>query len=726
MPRLARRRPGHTAAVGLAAAVLVIAPTLPAAAAPTAPSFAPSIEALAAYDPQRTCSSTAKPGATALRSLVMAAYAGTGDFGIVRDCAVGGTSEHKEGRAWDWKVNAFNASQDAAAKDFFTWLLATDGHGNSYALARRLGVMYMIYNRHIWSAYNADAGWRPYTGANPHTDHVHISLSWPGADKHTSYWAGTSATPSPSPSPSPSTAPATDLISSLWASMGGATGPLGRAVGDPYAVDGGRAQNYEKGRIYSAATTGTHAVWGAIGGKHLALGGAVGPLGLPTSAESDVPGGRTMTFQGGRVYWSAATGAHTVWGAVLGEYLATEGPAGPLGLPITDEVPVKGGLVAGFQGGQVYWSSSTGAHALWGGIGEKYLARGAAEGPLGLPTSGEKAVKDGRAVTFQGGGVYWSQAGTAAVWGGIAGKYTKLGGPDGPLGLPTADEAPVRGGVGTTFTGGRVYWSAGTGAHAVWGGIAGKYLELAGPEGPLGLPTSDEGDVKGGRTSTFQGGRVYWSPTTGAHAVWGAIAGRYLELGGSDKVGFPVSDEAGAGPGRVTRFEAGSIYWSDATGARFLYGAVLGRYAAADPAVVGLPTDEEAAAGSSGRMVTLQRGVVLWSSETGARLVHGTVLAHHTARGGVSGFLGLPVSELEQVTPSVQRQIFQGGHVHVSANGTKHVLGAILGQYLALGGAAGRLGAPTSDEYSVPGGRRSDFVGGSITWTATTGRLTVT
>lgn len=42
--------------------------------------------------------------------------------------------------------------------------------------ARELGVKYVIYNGHIWSAERSDQGWRMYDGANPHIDHVHVSF----------------------------------------------------------------------------------------------------------------------------------------------------------------------------------------------------------------------------------------------------------------------------------------------------------------------------------------------------------------------------------------------------------------------------------------------------------------------------------------------------------------------------------------------------------------------
>ena len=50
----------------------------------------------------------ARPGAVALRQLVLQHYPATGDSGIVRACTAAGASEHKEGRAWDWRVNTAN------------------------------------------------------------------------------------------------------------------------------------------------------------------------------------------------------------------------------------------------------------------------------------------------------------------------------------------------------------------------------------------------------------------------------------------------------------------------------------------------------------------------------------------------------------------------------------------------------------------------------------------
>ena len=191
-PELARRLAVRTAAVMTALSVLTTllaaATSAPAEAAPPTRVVARAIEAFSPYQPQTTCSPTAKPGVVAFSRTVLAAYRGTGSYGIVRACRIGGRSEHKEGRAWDWRVSYRNPTQRAQAQNMINWLLATDRYGNKAANARRTGINYMIWNKRIWSSYTRT--WRVYRGSNPHTEHIHFTFSWAGAQKRTSYWTG--------------------------------------------------------------------------------------------------------------------------------------------------------------------------------------------------------------------------------------------------------------------------------------------------------------------------------------------------------------------------------------------------------------------------------------------------------------------------------------------------------------------------------------------------------
>ncbi|HMC52316.1 MAG TPA: hypothetical protein VKI64_06100, partial [Acidimicrobiales bacterium] len=140
------------------------------------------IEPLAAYDPQTNCDPTPKPGVVGLRNLLLRSFPGSRDLGIGQSCDTpDGVSEHKEGRAFDWGVTVDNPAEKAMADRLLMWLFAPDQHGNAFAMIRRLGIMYMIWDHHIWGSYRAEDGWRPYEGDNPHTDHIHISFSWAGA-----------------------------------------------------------------------------------------------------------------------------------------------------------------------------------------------------------------------------------------------------------------------------------------------------------------------------------------------------------------------------------------------------------------------------------------------------------------------------------------------------------------------------------------------------------------
>ncbi len=391
-----------------------------------------------------------------------------------------------------------------------------------------------------------------------------------------------------------------------------------------------------------------HAEASAITLHWLELGGASGPLGDALGAEYDVPGGRAQDFRGGRVYWSPSTGAREVHGGVLERYLALGGPGGALGLPTSDETAAPGGAGNTFTGGDLWWSPSTGALVVRGDVRARWRALGGPTGRFGLPLTEEQADGPGVRQRFAHGGVWWS-AGTGAqpVEGAVGDLYAALGGAAGPLSLPLAAEEDVRGGRQQRFAGGRVLWSPSTGAHELYGGILGAWLRTGGPDGVLGLPRTGEQDVPGGRRQSFSGGAVYWSPATDAQPLYGDVLAAYARLGESGGLlGFPTVPEAAVPGGTRARFSGGELYWSPTTGAHEVHGAVLSRYLAVGGAggVLGLPTADEAAV-PGGRGSTFRGGAVYWSAATDAHEVHGAIAAEYARRGGPSSALGLPVSD---------------------------------------------------------------------------------
>src|SRR5437899_11656986 len=60
-----------------------------------------------------------------------------------------------------------------------------------------------------------------------------------------------------------------------------------------------------------------------------------------------------------------------------------------------------------------------------------------------------------------------------------------------------------------------------------------KYSALGGPSGLLGAPITQESVTPDGvgHFRNYGQGSIYWTPQTGAHAVYGAIGERWEQLG---------------------------------------------------------------------------------------------------------------------------------------------------------------------------------------------------
>ena len=161
-----------------------------------APAPAGAIEDYPRYQPATKCSPKAKPGTKQLGHWLVRQYGG--GFGpISRKCG-GSRSEHTEGRAFDWTLNAARKADRRRAKGFLDRAFATDAHGNTDALARRMGIMYVIWNDRMyaaWEGYDAE----PYLSSGcpskkkcsktlRHRDHMHISLTRRAARAETSWY----------------------------------------------------------------------------------------------------------------------------------------------------------------------------------------------------------------------------------------------------------------------------------------------------------------------------------------------------------------------------------------------------------------------------------------------------------------------------------------------------------------------------------------------------------
>ncbi len=178
----------------------------------------------------------------------------------------------------------------------------------------------------------------------------------------------------------------------------------------------------------------------------------------------------------GTVCWRPDLGAHPVWGEVRKEWVARGGVAGPLGVPSSDETISRdgAGVVQTFAGkggsASVHWSAATGAHAVWGAVRERYLTLGGEDGLTGRPTDDEYDApaapgrQPGRGQDFVGAGapgapavtIAWSPpTGAHSVRSPIREAWVQAGGTRGRLGFPTSEPRPVGAGrVRSDFQGG--------------------------------------------------------------------------------------------------------------------------------------------------------------------------------------------------------------------------------------------------------------------------------
>ena len=165
---------------------------------------------------------------------------------------------------------------------------------------------------------------------------------------------------------------------------------------------------------------------------------------------------------------------------------------------------------------------------------------------------------------------YPTPSGTRVVGGAIEQTWLRLGGSSGFLGWPQTDETRTtdRTGAFNEFDGGSIYWSPGTGAHELHGDIEAKWSSAGSENSTVGFPITDENSISGGAFQEFETGSIYWSPSSGAHIVLGAIRDKWGSLGRENSsLGFPVTDEYAIPGGARSDFQGGCITWTPSTGA---------------------------------------------------------------------------------------------------------------------------------------------------------------
>ncbi len=452
-------------------------------------------------------------------------------------------------------------------------------------------------------------------------------------------------------------------------------------------------------------------VVGAINAKYLSLGGCGSVLGAPITEERATPdaAGRYSVFERGSIYWTQAGGAFEVHGVIRDKWADVGWEAGMLGYPMTDETPTPDGVgrYNVFEGGSIYWSPDTGAHEVHGVIRDAWANTGWELGPLGYPTSDEHDVDTGRRSDFEHGSITWNAStGEATVY---------------------LDDAPAQAWKVLDVD----YQIQSTG---YWCGPAATRIALSARVAPpsQGTLASELGTTTNGtdwiglitgvlnrrlEAQRYRTTEMPNDPPTPSQRdqLWSDIV---LSIDNN----YPVVTNIVAPPtNHPPGYPNTTIYhYFTVIG----YNPLTSQVYIADPANFGgyqqywLSFDQ---------LATLipPKGYASYDCPIG--LAGGAIGAKYQALGGCTSVVGGPVTGELAAPDGVGRyNVFERGSIYWTPDtGAYEVHGAIRDKWRDLGWEAGALGYPISDEYEVPGGRRSDFEHGSLVWNAATGEVAV-
>ena len=339
------------------------------------------------------------------------------------------------------------------------------------------------------------------------------------------------------------------------------------------------------------AAAAIDAAWNSAGGSDSPVGGMDGDV-------YAVGTGYGQKFTDGKIFFTPDTGAHLIYGAILDKYESLGGAGdSDLGFPTIDVVAGLVGpdsRVSTFNGSDkpaIFWTPDTGAWAVRGAINVAWDKLGGSAGTLGVPIEDERYDGDVVSQKFTGGEISWNRATNtfttdpAELADSLAGLEVPLdpttlinltwrstGGLGGPLGARQGEQTTIGDdGAAQGYAGGKIFYSPQTGAHAVTGAILSKYESAGGATGDLGYPvgTETEGGVPNSRINAFSAPDkpiIFWTPDSGAVIVRGAINAAWDKLGGATgTLGVPTEDQTVKGDTATQKFSGGEISFNQAT-----------------------------------------------------------------------------------------------------------------------------------------------------------------
>ncbi|MEU2348766.1 hypothetical protein [Modestobacter sp. NPDC049651] len=480
-----------------------------------------------------------------------------------------------------------------------------------------------------------------------------------------------------------------------------------------------------------------------------ATGGASGPLGAATSAETCGLryGGCSQRFTHGTYYWSSSTGAHHVLDGVLADDWSRRGGLdGSLAYPVEDSpvCAVGSRCRQHFQNGYETWTATHGVHPVDDRLdgsksfGLRWVAP--LDAQLGYPVDDATCTlpRGGCTQEFEHGALYYVpdySSAWAVLDGAIRDVWTAQGGVGSWVGYPFGDQLCGRSGVcaqqfGSDFPRTVITWSSRSGAHHLSSTEVTSRWQRGGVDGALGAATGPERAVAGGFEQDFEHGSIFGGDGLSAREVRYALWDEWTAWGRLTGMGRPLADERCSleGDGCLQDFASGAIYWSPLTGAKAVRYAFAGEYErqGEQDGRLGYPVRSEGCGKRNGGCSQeFQGGTELWSGATGATTVYGALRSAYAAQGWENGRLGYPLGN-EQCggRDGGCVQELQGGTLLWSpGTGAHSVLGALRDRYRALGAETGDLGYPVTDEAcgKRDGGCSQEFQGGTLLWSPVAG-----
>lgn len=320
-----------------------------------------------------------------------------------------------------------------------------------------------------------------------------------------------------------------DAIEKRYVKLHGHASRLGASVGRRHEIGHGLLQNYQHGLLaWSRHTPAAMLLTGMAEAYHR-LGGPGGRLGFPLHDQREARSGhgRIARFTHGALFVHGEDTAHAFHGPLFSRWTDLADTAMPLGQPTSNARATAdgSGQIAEFRHGVLMWSSSTGAHTVWGLAARRYDKLRRHHSYLGYPVADTQPTDDGRGFIsrFRGGAIVATPDGAARDMNAtLLAYWTERGSVTGPLGYPTSEAQPLGAGnaAQTWFEGGVVFTGGASGCHAVMPPILATYESVGGASGRLGMPTGDlEPTGKTTSTQSFQGGTITYDASDGSCTV---------------------------------------------------------------------------------------------------------------------------------------------------------------------------------------------------------------